>query len=253
MQIVTLLAVYTKDDTFSWSAVTGNNTKALAEIVLSIKVITYLELHICKRDFLYAVKRIDTIVVTLFFFWSCITMEVSKHVPTLVEQLQAIWFKVNLCNVVRFVSAILHRHTHFLLHGIDERLQVVITWNLLKHDTVMQSLAVRDYIVDRHCRYNPVLNRIFMQHILVTDVVLVTTIAVAVDVDTEDVLNGILMAIKGRASELHSPTHLRVKPLFLNLSKSNSTCSFDSIHEPDVFFEKRWYCHIFPFPYNILW
>ena len=61
----------------------------------------------------------------------------------------------------------------------------------------MQSLTVRNYIIDRHCRDNPVLNRIFMQRILVTDIVLVTTLAVAVDVDTENVLNGIFMAIKG--------------------------------------------------------
>ena len=171
-------------------------------------------------------------------------MKMSKHIPTLVEQLQAIGFKVHLSKVIALISAIFHSHTHLLLHGFHERLKVVITRNLLKQNAVMQSLTVRDYIVDRHGRYNPVLNRIFMQHILVADIVLVTTLAVTVDVDTKDVLNGILMAVEGRTSKLYSPTHLRVKPLLLDFSKSFSTSSLDSIHESDVFFEERWYCHI---------
>ena len=83
MQIVTLLAVCTEDDALSWSTITDNYTKALAEVVLRVKVITNLELDICKRDFLYAVKRIDSIVVTLFLLWGSISMEVSKHIPTL--------------------------------------------------------------------------------------------------------------------------------------------------------------------------
>ena len=87
MQIVSLLAVCSEDNALCRSTITGNYTKALAEIILGIKVLPNLELHICKGDFLYAIKRIDTIVVTLFLFWCSITMEVSKHVPTLVEQL----------------------------------------------------------------------------------------------------------------------------------------------------------------------
>ena len=65
MQVVTLLAVCSEDDAFSRSTITGNYTKALAEIILSIEVIANLELDICQRNFLYTVKRINTVIVTL--------------------------------------------------------------------------------------------------------------------------------------------------------------------------------------------
>ena len=65
MQVVTLLAVCSEDDAFSRSTITGNYTKTLAEIILSIEVIANLELDICQRNFLYTVKRINTVIVAL--------------------------------------------------------------------------------------------------------------------------------------------------------------------------------------------
>ena len=50
MQVVTLLAVCSKYDAFSRSTITGNYTKTLAEIILSIEVIANLELDICQRN-----------------------------------------------------------------------------------------------------------------------------------------------------------------------------------------------------------
>ena len=63
MQVVTLLAVCSEYDAFSRSTITGNYTKALAEIILSIEVIANLKLDICQRNFLYTVKRINTVIV----------------------------------------------------------------------------------------------------------------------------------------------------------------------------------------------
>lgn len=66
---------------------------------------------------------------------------------------------------------------------------------LLQQDTVMQDFTLTDDVVDRHCRKQPVLHRIFVEHLIILDVVLITILAITLDIDVKDILYGILVII----------------------------------------------------------
>lgn len=70
-----------------------------------------------------------------------------------------------------------------------------------------------------------------------TNVILVAVLLVALNVNTKNILNGILVAVEGGTGQLHTLTHIRFQPTFVNLGKRYLSGLIDGIYQPDVLFE----------------
>ena len=61
---------------------------------------------------------------------------------------------------------------------------------------------------------------------------------IALDIDAEHILNGILVAIEGAAGERHSFRHFGIEPFEVDIFEGNLTGTADDIHQPDVFLKQ---------------
>lgn len=88
--------------------------------------------------------------------------------------------------------------------------------------------------VDKH----PVLYGILVKHFLVADVVLEPVFLVALDIDSEHILNGILMPVECAAGQAYSLAHLGFQPLPVDFPERDSVRPMNDVHKPDIFLKQ---------------
>ena len=86
--------------------------------------------------------------------------------------------------------------------------------------------------------FDLVLHRVFVQDFLVTNIIAVAVLAVAVDVNPENVLDGIFVAVEGGSAQRHSLAHLGALPPFVDFGQRDALGAVDGVHQPNVLLEK---------------
>ena len=78
-----------------------------------------------------------------------------------------------------------------------------------------------------------------MNSLGITDIIPIAVQTVAVDIEAEDVLYGILMTIESGTGEFYTFAHICIKPLFVDFSKSNAVITrlANGIHKPEILLE----------------
>ena len=242
--VESLIAKGPDDNSLCRSTITHQHTIALVKILLCVKVRVYLELNVSQRHLQNPVKREHTEVVRLRLLLRCIPVEVAQDIPALLEQFDAVRLKVQVVGLVRAIFPVFHGNPHALLHRVHHHLQVFpLVWHLLQQNPVLQRQTLTDHVVHRECRQHPVLHAVLPQHIVIADVVLIPVLAVTVNVDAEDVLNGILMSCKGRTSQFYALAHIRLQPFLVDLCKRNPPSLANGVHKPDILLELCRYLH----------
>ena len=66
---------------------------------------------------------------------------------------------------------------------------------------------------------------------------LIAILTVTVDEDPKNVLDGILVAVKGGTSQIYATAHFCFQPSLVNLSKRYPPGLADGVHQPNVLLE----------------
>ena len=104
-------------------------------------------------------------------------------------------------------------------------------------DAVMYALAFCEDIVYRKGREHPVLDGVLFQYICISDVVLISICPVALNIDSEDLLYGILVAIECTSGHRDSFAHISAKPLPVQVFQGNPSELVDGVYQPYVLSE----------------
>ena len=104
-------------------------------------------------------------------------------------------------------------------------------------DAVMYALAFSEDIVYRKGREHPVLDGVLLQHICISDVVLISIGPIALNIDSKDLLNGILVAIECTSCHRDSFAHISAKPLPVQVFQGNPSELVDGVYQPYVLSE----------------
>ena len=128
-----------------------------------------------------------------------------------------------------------------LFHRADEGHEALaFRRDVFEDDAVLYAHALADEVVHRQRGEHPILHRVLMQHLLVADVITVAVSPIAVNVNAEDVLDGILVAVEGGSAQRHSLAHLGALPPLVDFGQSNPFGPIDGVHQPDVLLEEGW-------------
>ena len=84
-------------------------------------------------------------------------------------------------------------------------------------DAVMYALAFCEDIVYRKGREHPVLDGILLKHISIPDVILISISPVALNVDSEDLLDGILVTVECTSGHRDTFAHICAKPFSVQI------------------------------------
>ena len=171
---------------------------ALVEVCLGIKAARHLEFLFGERHAQDAVKREDTEVVNHRSVGRRVSMEVAQDVPTLLEELDAIGLKSQVPGFLITIFPIVYGQLDILLHRLDGHLQVIPLYDCrLEKNPVLQRHRLTDDVVHRQGAQHPVLDAFALEHLGITDVILVAVLTVTIDIDAEDVLYRILVTVEG--------------------------------------------------------
>ena len=226
-QIILLPAIRPDDNPFRLRAITNHHTVTLTEKVSGTEILVHLERLIRHADVLHSVKREDgkTSIIKL-----------SQQVPALAEQLDAVRRQGERFRLCSLIASVADSHPLALFHRLHHHLQIIpIRGDILQQDAVLQAHALPHQIVDRQCREHPVLHRILPQHLLIADVITIAILPVTINIDAKDILYRILMAVKRRARQRHTPTHIRPHPSLVDVHQRNPSRMVNRIHQPDIF------------------
>ena len=227
--IILLPTVGAKHNAFGLAAVADHHAITLAKELGSVEIVLYLKRLLGDGDLLNAVEREhgETAVV-----------KASQQIPTLTEQLDAIGRQGEGPGFRGLVAAVMYHHTLVVFHGLDHLLQIhALRRDVLQHDAMLQAHALADEVVYREGGEHPVLHCVLTQHLLVADVIAVAVAPVTVDIDAEDVLDGVLVAVESGAAQGDALAHLGAQPFLVDLGEGDFPSAVDGVYQPDVFFE----------------
>lgn len=100
---------------------------------------------------------------------------------------------------------------------------------------MLKTHALTHEIVDGQRGEHPILHSVLTQHLLVADVIAIAIPTVTVDVDAEDVLDGILVAVKCGAAQRQPVAHVGPHPSGVDVRQRNLSSTVDGVDQPDVF------------------
>lgn len=166
-------------------------------------------------------------------------LKVPQNIPSLPEQLDAVWLQLKPRRSVGTVFPVFNLDSDLLLHGVNDHLKVVVARDFLEQNSVLQRKTLAYYVVHCQCGKHPVLNGVLLQDFFVADEISVAVVAVAVDVDAENVLDGVFVPVEGGTRQVDAFAHFRREPFPVYLRKCHSFEPVNRVHEPDVFLEFR--------------
>ena len=110
--------------------------------------------------------------------------------------------------------------------------------NRLQQDSVVHAFAFTEDVVYGQSGQHPVLYGILVKHFLVADVVLEPVFLVALDIDAEHILNGVLMPVECAAGQAYALAHLGFQPLPVDFPERDSVRPMNDVHKPDIFLKQ---------------
>lgn len=233
-QVVALVAKGADNDTLRLGVVSNHGTVVIFEEALGIEVDRHFEPLVRKRQMLDAVEGVDAVSQGRII----VHRQMTQHIPTALEELDAIGFEDDLLALRMAILLILHLKADILLHGLEDGLQTgVFRRDGLQKDALLQGDTFADGVADGEGREHPSLHRILGKDTFVANEVSVAIATVAIDVDAEDVLDSIYMTIEGGAGKRESFAHIGLQPLGLQVGKGDSSGLTDGVYQPDVFSE----------------
>ena len=234
-QVVDFRSVGSQNNLLGLRSVAHNDAETLAKIIGSVEIVGDFELLVQKFHILHSVERKNRHPAIV---------ELPQQILPPVKQLDAIGRERKRIACRGTVAAIAQSDTAALLHRRDNLLQFFIArGNVFQQNAVVQALAFAQQIADAERREHPVLYGVFAQHMGVADVIFVPVFAVALDVDAENVLDGVLVPVESRATEGQTSAHLRLHPFLIDFCKRDSFGATDCVHQPNVFLEQKRGCH----------
>lgn len=234
-EIAGFCSVGAEHDALGRQVVADHDAKAVAEEGGGIEGAVDLEFLLRQFHLLDAVEGENAIVAVGI---------PRENVPAAVEELDAIGGDDVGLRFGRLIAPVVHGQHLVGFHGMDDDAEeVAVRRDVLQQDAVLQRQAFGYQVVHAQRGQHPVLHAFLSQDMLVADEILVAVLAVAVDEDAEDVLNGILVAVEGGAGEGHAAAHVGGHPLFVDFGETDSSGAADDIDQPDVFFEQCRYLH----------
>lgn len=174
-------------------------------------------------------------------------MEMPQDIPALSEHFDAIRLQLEMRRFVGTIFPVINLDFDLLLHGVNDHLKMVVARNLLEQDSVLQRKAFAYYVVHCQSGKHPVLNGVFLQNFFIANEISVAVVAVAVDIDAENVFDGIFVPVEGGTRHVDTFAHFRREPLGVYLCKCHSFEPVNRVHEPDVFLEFCRDRHVFFF------
>ena len=225
-----LLSIGSETDGLHFVEVVVQNAVALGVVLGSIELGIALELLVGQGQLLDPVERKGDEVTLVRI--------VHKSIPPLVEKLHTVWLQRHHGFPLGAIPSVSYLHPHAASDGLKELMQVLaIRRNGLQKNPVVNALALGEYVVHRQGREHPVLDGVFFENLRVAYVVPVAVCPVALDVDSEDILDGILVAVERTSCHRKSFAHVCAEPLSVQVIKGNPSEPVNGVYQPDVLSE----------------
>lgn len=242
-QVVAFCAEGAEHDSFDGGAVLIDNAEAFGEELFCPEVFVHFEFDVCLFQLFYAVEGENSVV--------SVVLQLPQHVPSALEEFDAVWCDDSFAGYVRSVFLVLDLNVSVSFHGFDDEGQdFVAGGDGFEGYPVVDGLAFADQVVYGQGGNHPVLYAVFLQCVGVFDIVLVSVFGVAQDVDAEYFFNGCSVPVEGCACHFFAFAHVCFHPFAVDFLQCNAFCTGYGVDKPDVFFEDGLRSHGFSWYLN---
>ena len=157
-----------------------------------------------------------------------------EQIPTLLAESQRIGFNVLLIGFP-IKTLISHLDTAVQFHRLDQHGQVILSHrHIFKDDTIFHRHTVGENRTDGKRREEPALYRIILEHLGIGDVILVAIHLIALDDQSDDIQDGIAMAVERGTLQGITIRHLVLNPFLVEFLEGDAPVSPNGGDEPHV-------------------